>query len=97
MLIHPPLAQEAPPAKLAHHAISPHPSKLPLHPLPIQPTKSNLQYFRPKLPPHHYTIQPQHGPVPLFPHQFPHHLPLPNQYDTKYTPNPSPLQPSSLM
>ncbi|WP_425290511.1 immune inhibitor A domain-containing protein, partial [Bacillus mycoides] len=63
----------------------------------MHPTKSSLSNSRPNIPPYHYTIQPQHPPLPLFPHHYPHHLPLPHHYHTNYTPNPHPLQSSSLM
>ncbi|WP_272952403.1 immune inhibitor A domain-containing protein, partial [Bacillus altitudinis] len=62
----------------------------------IPNTQSQLPQ-RTNLPPLHYTIHPQHPPPPLFTHQFPHHLPLPHQYHTQYTPTPHPLSYSSIM
>ena len=97
MVIHAGVGQEAGGGKLGDDAIWSHRSKLAVDPVAIEGTKSKVDYFGGKVATHDYTIEPEDGAVGVFAHEFGHDLGLPDEYDTKYTGNGSPVEAWSLM
>ena len=97
MVIHAGVGQEAGGGKLGDDAIWSHRSKLAVDPVAIEGTKSKVDYFGGKVAAHDYTIEPEDGAVGVFAHEFGHDLGLPDEYDTKYTGNGSPVEAWSLM
>ena len=96
MVIHAGVGQEAGGGKLGDDAIWSHRSKLAVA-VAIEGTKSKVDYFGGKVAAHDYTIEPEDGAVGVFAHEFGHDLGLPDEYDTKYTGNGSPVEAWSLM
>ncbi|MDM5187137.1 immune inhibitor A [Bacillus sp. DX4.1] len=97
MVIHAGVGQEAGGGKLGDNAIWSHRSKLARDPVAIEGTKSKVSNWGGKVAAHDYTIEPEDGAVGVFAHEFGHDLGLPDEYDTKYTGNGSPVEAWSLM
>ncbi|PEA54663.1 peptidase M6 [Bacillus pseudomycoides] len=97
MVIHAGVGQEAGGGKLGDDAIWSHRSKLGQKPYAIEGTKATVPYWDGKIAAFDYTIEPEDGAVGVFAHEFGHDLGLPDEYDTNYTGNGSPVESWSLM
>ncbi|MCI0766708.1 immune inhibitor A domain-containing protein [Bacillus sp. TL12] len=97
MVIHAGVGQEAGGGKLGDNAIWSHRSNLDIMPYAIEGTKTAAPYWGGAVAAYDYTIEPEDGAVGVFAHEFGHDLGLPDEYDTNYTGNGSPVEAWSLM